>query len=69
MSSMAMTLRLDDQALEALRITAKAEGRSMQAVACAAISQYTSQWEARRSEALRRIVTEDVELLRRLGDA
>jgi len=64
---MAMTLRLTDDETEALRATAEREHRSMQDVARQAIREYTTRREAARTAALERIVTEDAELLRRLG--
>jgi predicted transcriptional regulator len=64
---MPMTLRLTPDEAEALRQTARREHRSMQEVAREAISAYVSSRTRRRDEHLARIVTEDVELLRRLG--
>lgn len=65
---MAMTLRLTDEETAALRAVAHAEGRSMQDVARQAIRDYTSDRRRVRDEALRRIVTEDAELLARLAE-
>jgi predicted transcriptional regulator len=64
-----MTLRLTPEEAEALRETARRERRSMQAVAREAIAVYVSSRTRRREEYLARIVTDDAELLRRLGDA
>lgn len=64
---MPMTLRLTPEEIEALRETARREGRSMQRVAREAIVAYVTSRERRREEALARIVAEDAELLRRLG--
>jgi predicted transcriptional regulator len=65
---MAMTLRLDDELDAALEETARRENRSKQEVVRVAIQQYTSRRSALREEALARIVSEDAELLRRLGE-
>jgi predicted transcriptional regulator len=65
---MAMTLRLDDELDAALEETARREHRSKQEVVRVAIQQYTSRRSALREEALARIVSEDAELLRRLGE-
>jgi len=65
---MAMTLRLSDEETEALRLQARREGRSMQDVARSAIRLYVNHRAVTRDEALRRIVTEDRELLDRLAD-
>src|SRR5215218_9868111 len=67
-SSMAMTLRLDDELDAALEETARREHRSKQDVVRVAIQQYTSRRSRLRDEALARIVTEDADLLRRLGE-
>lgn len=64
---MPMTLRLTPDETEALRETARREGRSMQEVAREAIATYVSRRTRRRDEHLARIVAEDAELLRRLG--
>jgi predicted transcriptional regulator len=64
---MPMTLRLTPEETEALRETARREGRSMQTVAREAIAAYVSSRTRRRDEAIGRIVAEDAELLRRLG--
>jgi predicted transcriptional regulator len=65
---MPMTLRLSPEETEALRETARREGRSMQEVAREAIAAYVSSRTLRRDEHLARIVAEDAELLRRLGN-
>jgi predicted transcriptional regulator len=65
---MAMTLRLDDELDAALEETARRENRSKQEVVRVAIQQYTSRRAALRDEALTRIVSENAELLRRLGE-
>jgi predicted transcriptional regulator len=64
---MPMTLRLTPEETAALREAARRERRSMQAVAREAIAAYVSSRARRRDEHLARIVTEDAELLRRLG--
>lgn len=64
---MPMTLRLTPAETEALRETAKREHRSMQDVARAAIGEYVARRTSRRDAYLQAIVTEDAELLRRLG--
>lgn len=64
---MPMTLRLTTEETEALRETARREGRSMQVVAREAIAAYVTDRKRRRERALARIVAEDAELLRKLG--
>lgn len=64
---MPMTLRLTPEETQALRETARREGRSMQTVARDAIAAYVTGRDRRREQALTRIVAEDAELLRRLG--
>ncbi|BEP12570.1 hypothetical protein acdb102_08810 [Acidothermaceae bacterium B102] len=64
---MAMNLRLTDDETEALRRKAEQEGRSMQEVARAAISEYVSERPRRLKEAIERVATEDAELLARLA--
>lgn len=66
---MAMTLRLTDAEQAALRETAEREHRSMQEVAREAIRAYTSQRSRLRDELLAQIVSEDANLLDRLGKA
>jgi predicted transcriptional regulator len=64
---MPMTLRLTPEEAQALREAAGREHRSMQDVARAAIREYVGARGRRRAEHLARIVSEDAELLRRLG--
>jgi predicted transcriptional regulator len=64
---MAMNLRLTDEESEALRKKAEQEGRSMQEVARAAIAQYVSERPHRLAAAIKRVRTEDRELLERLS--
>ena len=68
---MGMTLRTSDQQTEALRRQAAAEGRSMQAVALAAIDEYVARraHKAKVADALQRVVREEAEVLERLKDA
>jgi predicted transcriptional regulator len=66
--AMAMTLRLDEADDKALEETARREHRSKQEVARAAIREYTSRRIRVRDEAIQRIVAEDADLLRRLGE-
>jgi len=62
-----MTLRLTEEVSNALRETARREGRSMQDVARTAIAEYVAGRSQRRDAHLRVIVDEDAALLRRLG--
>lgn len=62
-----MNLRLSDTETEALRARAEQEGRSMQEVARQAIAEYVADRPARLAAAISRVVTEDAELLDRLG--
>jgi plasmid stability protein len=62
-----MNLRLDDDEMAALRKRAEQEGRSMQDVARAAISEYVADRPARLRTAIERVRTEDAELLDRLS--
>lgn len=62
-----MNLRLSDPEADALRRKAEEEGRSMQEVARAAISEYVSDRPRRLRAAIDRVRTEDAELLDRLG--
>ena len=66
-----MTLRTNDQQTEALRRQAAAEGRSMQAVAPAAIDEYIARrtHKAAVAEASHRVVREEAGVLKRLKDA
>ncbi len=66
---MAMTLRLDDQETEALRMRAERENRSMQDVARQAVRDYVER--SSRAELLDQVLDEDLpryaEALHRLG--
>jgi len=62
-----MNLRLTDDETDALRRRAEQEGRSMQEVARAAISEYVSDRPARLRAAIDQVRTEDAELLARLA--
>lgn len=62
-----MNLRLADDEAAALRRKVADEGRSMQDVARSAIREYTSDRPARLAEGIKRIRTEDAELLDRLA--
>lgn len=64
---MAMNLRLTEAESDALRAKAEQEGRSMQDVARAAISQYVTDRPQRLLSAIERVRTEDRELLERLS--
>jgi len=66
-----MTLRTSSEQAEALRRQAATEGRSMQAVALAAIDEYIARrtHTARVDSALRRVLGEEVNVLERLKDA
>lgn len=66
---MAMTLRLTEEQTEALRKVAEVEGRSMQAVAIAAVEEYTTRRTRRRDALIAEFVDERAELLKRLADA
>ncbi len=68
---MGMTLRASEEQTEALRRQAAAEGRSMQAVALAAIDEYIARraHKAKVDDALARVVAEEANVLRRLKDA
>jgi len=67
---MAMTLRLDEQTNEALRLRATSEGRSMQEVVRLAVVEYIARHE--RHDALDRVLDEELpryaDALRRLGE-
>ena len=65
---MPMTLRLTPAETEALRETAKREHRSMQDVARTAIDEYVKRRARLRDAHLATIVTDDADLLRRLGE-
>jgi len=62
-----MNLRLNESETDALRARAEQEGRSMQEVARAAISQYVSDRPGRLRSAIDRVRVEDDELLDRLS--
>lgn len=66
-----MTLRPSEQQTEALRRQAAAEGRSMQAIALAAIDEYIARrtHKAKVGAALQRVVREESGVLERLKDA
>lgn len=64
---MAMNLRLTDSEAAALRERADQEGRSMNDVARQAIQEYIGHRSHRLRSVIDRIVTEDAELLERLG--
>jgi plasmid stability protein len=64
---MAMTLRLSDEEVSALRARAALENRSMQDVARGAISAYISDRSTRLALAINAVSTDDVELLDRLS--
>src|SRR5438105_3815590 len=64
---MPMTLRLTEEETEGLRARAAEEGTSMQEVARRAIRLYVADRPRRLASILDTIVTEDAELLRRLG--
>lgn len=65
-----MTLRLDDQETDALRVRAQLEGRSMQEVARQAVRDYIERTSRR--DLLDRVLDEELpryaEALRRLGE-
>jgi hypothetical protein len=63
-----MTLRLSAAETDALRETARRERRSMQEVARIAIDEYVTRRRRRRDAHLASIVSDDSELLRRLGE-
>lgn len=62
-----MNLRLTDAEAEALRRKAEQQGRSMQEVARAAITEYVSDRPDRLKAAIERVRDEDAELLARLA--
>jgi predicted transcriptional regulator len=68
---MGMTLRTSAEQTEALRKQAAVEGRSMQAVALAAIDEYIARrvHKARVDTALERVMTAEAGVLQRLKDA
>lgn len=69
MRFMAMTLRLNEEQTERLRMAAERESLSMQAVAIKAIDEYTQRRTRRRDQLLAMIVEQDAGVLKRLGDA
>ena len=68
---MGMTLRTSDEQTEALRRQAAVEGRSMQAVALAAIDEYIARraHKSKVSAAVERVIAEEAGVLQRLKDA
>ncbi len=70
MPGMGMTLRTSEEQTEALRRQARAEGRSMQAVALSAIDEYIER-RAHRSNVkavLDKVIEREQGVLRRLAD-
>lgn len=70
MPGMGMTLRTSDEQTEALRRQARAEGRSMQAVALSAIDEYIER-RAHQTEVkavLDKVIERERDVLRRLAD-
>jgi predicted transcriptional regulator len=67
---MAMTLRLTADETEALRRQAESEGLSMQDVARAAVREYVERraHKVRVRRALDRVLAEDADVLKRLGE-
>ncbi|MEJ6538182.1 MAG: CopG family transcriptional regulator [Mycobacterium sp.] len=68
---MGMTLRTNTEQSDALRRRAESEGRSMQAVALAAIDEYIARraHSAKVDAVLHRVVAEEAGVLERLKDA
>ncbi|NBU32621.1 MAG: DNA-binding protein [Actinobacteria bacterium] len=64
---MAMNLRLSDEQSDALRKLASQEGISMQEAALTAIDEYISRRDLRMKSAIERVLSEDKDLLDRLG--
>lgn len=64
---MAMTLRLNDEDLAAVRVKAAEEEVSMHEVIVRAVRLYTNDRKVRLRAAIERVVTEDAELLERLS--
>ena len=64
---MAMTLRLSDKQSSALKKVAEQEGISMQEAALKAVDDYINRRNKKLTEAIARVMSEDVELLRRLA--
>ena len=67
---MGMTLRTNTEQTDALRRQAESEGRSMQAVALAAIDEYIARraHSAKVDAVLHRVVAEEARVLERLKD-
>jgi len=64
---MAMNLRLSDNQSQALRELANQEGISMQEAALTAIDEYIARRDQRMKSAIERVLSEDKDLLDRLG--
>lgn len=64
---MAMNLRLSDDETVALRRRAEADGESMQDVVKRALHEYLDRRPDRLANAIKRVVSEDAELLERLS--
>ena len=62
-----MNLRLSDEQSDALRKLASQEGISMQEAALTAIDEYISRRDLRMKSAIERVLSEDKDLLDRLG--
>lgn len=62
-----MNLRLTDDETAALRRRAEADGESMQDVVKRALHEYLDRRPDRLADAIRRVVSEDAELLERLS--
>ena len=62
-----MTLRLSDKQSSALKKVAEQEGISMQEAALKAVDDYINRRNKKLTEAIARVMSEDVELLRRLA--
>lgn len=64
---MAMNLRLSEAQSQALRDLATQEGISMQEAALTAIDEYIARRDQRMKSAIERVLSEDKDLLDRLG--
>lgn len=64
---MAMNLRLSEAQSQALRDLAAQEGISMQEAALTAIDEYIARRDQRMKSAIERVLSEDKDLLDRLG--
>jgi hypothetical protein len=64
---MAMNLRLSPEQTQGLRKAAEEDGISMQEAALAAVDAYISRRNIRLQDAIKKIATEDAELLDRLS--